>query len=259
MNKMIRIVIVEDEKLAINRLVRILSNIEKEIQIVKTLSSISESVRYFKSQKALVDLILIDIHLSDGNSFEIFDQVVIGKPIIFITAYDQYALKAFQQLSVSYLLKPIQEEDLIKALDKYEQNFVLNISNESPDYSSLLKLLDKQGNSSKKRFLVQIGDKVRAVNTEEISLFYAENKSCFILTDTGKRYYINYTLEKLSEMLSELDFLRINRKVILNISNIIELVPYSKGKIRVKVKQSPGFEIFVSGDKIKQIKNWMNF
>lgn len=255
---MIRIVIIEDEELAVKRLERILSKIDKSITIVQKLSTVKDSIEFLKSNGDSIDLILIDIHLSDGISFEIFDHIEVNKPMIFTTAYDKYAVEAFKQLSVSYLLKPVQEEDLTTAIEKYEKNFQ-DKTRQKRDYSTLFQHLLNEETKLKKRFLVQVGDKVRSVNVEDIAIFYAENKSCFILTNSGKRYYVNYTLDKLIDILSPEDFLRVNRKVILNIVNIIELIPFSKSRMKVKVEQDPGFDIFVSADKIKRIKTWMNF
>lgn len=254
---MIRIVIIEDEELAAKRIIRLLGRLDVDVEIIKVLSTIKESVTYIEEALDDIDLLLVDIHLGDGNSFEILDQTMVDKPIIFITAYDQYAVKAFEHMSVSYLLKPIQEEDLNKALEKYEALF-LQSADQKLDYKLLLELMKKKGDSFKKRFFVQVGDKMRYLNVEDIAMFYAENKACYVISHSGQRYYVNYTLEKLKLELNELTFHRLNRKVILNINTIEELVPYSKNKLLVKTKVDPGFQNFVSADNIKKLKNWMN-
>lgn len=254
---MIRIAIIEDEELAVKRIIRLLTEMDHEIKIVKVMATIKESVKFLTESIDNIDLLLMDIHLGDGSSFEILEQKKIEKPIIFITAYDQYAIKAFDHISLSYLLKPIQKEDLSKALNKYE-DFYTKITNQEIDYQRLLNFIENKEVSPKKRFLVQVGNKVRYINVEDIAMFYAENKACYVISNTGQRYYVNYTLEKVIIELDKLTFHRANRKVILNIENVKELIPYSKNKLLVKTKIDPGFEIFISADNIRKLKNWMN-
>lgn len=254
---MIRVLIIEDEELAAKRIKRLLNQLSFEIKVIDTIGSVVESVKFLSNQSDKVDLIFMDIHLGDGISFEIFDQISIHKPIIFITAYDQYALQAFKQVSIDYLLKPIQQDDLQIALDKYSSIFDKQMAT-TKNYDRLLEVINQSEKIHKKRFLVNVGDKIRYINVEDIAMFYADNKACFVISQEGKRYYINYTLEKLLPILDEALFHRVNRKVILNINSIIEMIPYSKSKLLIKTQQDPGFEVFVTAEKIKKLKDWLN-
>jgi len=255
---MIRILIVEDEQLAIQRMQRLIGRLTQDINVVGVCKTIKETIDFLQKFSSNIDLIFMDIHLGDGNSFEVFEQMKIELPVIFTTAFDQYAMKAFKQTSVDYLLKPIQQEALQESVEKYKRIFG-ETKNVDFDYTTLLTALGQDSKDIKKRFMVQVGDKIRYINTEDIAMFYAENKACYVISHEGKRYYVNYTLEKLVEMLDPIDFYRINRKVIVHISSIVEIIPYSKSKLLLKTKQEPGFELFISSDKIKKFKNWLNF
>lgn len=255
---MTRVIIIEDEELAAKRIKRLLSELNQPIEVVDVLGTVSDSLAFFKNHQPSIDLIFMDIHLGDGNSFEIFDQVEIVKPIIFITAYNQYALQAFKQLSIDYLLKPIQQNQLSQALLKYQQIYSNEDDNQELPYQKLTEILDGGEKKFKKRFLVTVGDKIRYINVKDIALFYAENKACFVISKEGKRYYVNYTLERLVPLLNAEDFLRVSRKVILNIEAVEEVLPYSKSKLLIKTYQEVDFEIFVSAEKIKIFKEWLN-
>ncbi len=255
---MIRLLIIEDEDLAVKRLKRLLSTLDFAIDIKEEFGSVVESVAFLEKHQSDIDLIFMDIHLSDGNSFEIFESLKIVKPIIFVTAYNQYALQAFKQLSLDYLLKPIQQEDLSNALEKYGQIYGDRSESVRWSYDQLQALLQGDRNEYKKRFLVTIGDRYRYIAVEDIALFYADNKACFVISKEGKRYYVNYTLERLVPLLKESDFYRVSRKVIVHIDAVHELVPFSKSKLLVKTHQDPGFEIFVSGEKVRKFKEWLN-
>ncbi len=254
---MINCIIVEDEALAAKRLKRILTSIEPDINIKKTLGSVSDVVEYLSSNELDLDLIFLDIHLSDGKSFEIFDHLQIAIPIIFTTAFDQYAIEAFKQNSVDYLLKPIQEEDLTASIEKYKKVFKSN-EHISIDYAQLHDAINLGKKEYKKRFMVQIADKIRTVPVKEISLFYVENKTCFLITKQNKRYYVNYSLEKVSQLLDPAQFFRINRKVIAEIDTIVEVLHFSKSKFKVVVKSNIDFDIFVPAEKISDFKKWLN-
>jgi len=251
------ILIIEDEALAAKRLIRLLGEMDESLQVMQVLTTVRASKDYLSQHLSEVDLILMDIHLGDGNSFEIFEELKITTPIIFVTAFEQYALKAFDHMSLSYLLKPIQKNDLEVALDKYRR-FYKQQQQITVDFAELAALMQQEMKVYKKRFLVNVGDKIRYISVEEIAMFYADNKACFVITHEGKRNYVNYTLEKLVKELDPDKFHRINRKVITNISNIQELLPYSKSKLLVKTKVSSDFDIFCSAENIKKLKDWMN-
>ena len=254
---MVNCIIAEDEELAAKRLSRILKEVDPTIRILEVFQTVAETVVYLRQNKEQLDLLFLDIHLADGKSFEIFNEVDIDIPIIFTTAYNQYAIQAFKQNSVDNLLKPIQKDDLSESISKFKKIF-LQKEDLKIDYIQLLEALKPEKKQLKSRFMVQVGDKIRTINTADIELFYAENKTCFIITKEGKRYYVNYTLDKLSGLLSNESFFRINRKLIANINSIIETVPYSQSKLKVILKNTPGFDVFVPAERITAFKKWLN-
>ena len=255
---MIRAVFVEDEDLSAKRLVRMLEAIQQEVQVVKRLETVVDATRFLKNNQSRIDLVFLDIHLADGYSFEIFNEVQVNTPIIFTTAYDQYALQAFQQLSVGYLMKPIQVPELAKTMAKFKRMFYLADRPAALNYHALLTAINKSKSEFKKRFLVQIGKKIRSIDVGMIDLFYAENKACFLITNEGKKYDVNYTLEKLVSQLDQEQFFRLNRKIIVNIKSIEEVSQYSRTRYKVNLRRSPGFDVFIPTERIQEFKRWLN-
>ncbi|GLR19657.1 LytR/AlgR family response regulator transcription factor [Portibacter lacus] len=254
---MIKCLIIEDEDLAARRLERLIKESDRngEYLISHRCQSISESVKILKEEE--FDLIFLDVHLTDGLSFKIFEQVETDIPIIFTTAYDQYAIEAFKQNSVDYLLKPIQKDDLVQSLSKYQTHFT-NKSQQLPDYQALANAINHAKSPFKQRFMVQIADKIRTVDASEIHYFYAENKTTYLITENGKRYYVNHTLAELESLLDPQHFFRVNRKVIIRINSLVEVLAYSRSKLKVILKTDPGFQVFVPAEKISGFKDWLN-
>ncbi|WP_159517433.1 LytR/AlgR family response regulator transcription factor [Sunxiuqinia indica] len=249
-----RVLIIEDEKVAADRLEKLLQEINPQYQIAAKLGSIKESVSWLMNQTA--DLIFLDIQLSDGLSFSIFKQVPVNIPIIFTTAYDQYSIKAFQLNSISYLLKPIRKDDLVESLEKYKKMkaaFSIN-------FESLHPMLTGQQQPYKKRFLVSYGEKIHKVETSEIAYFYAMDKSVFLTTFTNKSYPVEYSLDKLEELLNPEHYFRINRKYIINMAAIDKMYAWSRG--RVKLVLTPTTEddkdSLVSIERSTRFKEWLN-
>ncbi len=254
---MIRTLIIEDEKLAANKLERLLGKLTQSFQVVKRLTSLAEAIPYLSTNLEGVDLIFLDIHLGDGNCFEIFEKLDIEIPIIFTTAYDQYAIQAFQQNSVDYLLKPVTQDALAKAIEKYEKYF--DKKNQTPlsIYYKEISELFQPKITPKKRFVVYVGAKIRSVNIEEVAYFYSEQGSTYLTTFEGKTYDINYTLEKLTPTLDSSTFYRINRKVIVQIEAIKEAYQFSKSKLKLELQPKSKFDVFVPLDKVVAFKNWL--
>lgn len=255
---MISALIIEDEELSAKRLLRLLKPYSDRIEITHQFQNISETVSFLSLHKNEVDLIFLDIHLADGQSFEIFEQIKIDTPIIFTTAYNQYALAAFRHTSIDYLTKPIQEEDLNRSMEKFFRLFQQKDTRPQIDYQALAKALQPAQEGYKKRFLVQAGAKIRSINIEDVALFYAQNKACYLITQSGRRYDINFTLEKVLNHLNQDIFFRVNRKVIVKIDTIQELYQYSKSRYKIELNPSPGFDVFISTDKLSEFKKWMN-
>jgi DNA-binding LytR/AlgR family response regulator len=248
------VVIIEDEKFAAEKLESALLEIDPSIVVSAKLGSIKESVKWLFQNTA--DLIFLDIQLSDGISFSIFEQINISTPIIFTTAYDQYAIQAFNLNSISYLLKPIRKRDLEESLKKYQKlKTAFNI-----DFESLLSQIQGKKPEYKKRFLIQIGEKIKKVEVEEIAYFYVLDKSTFMRTRKGKVLPVDYTLDKLETSLNPNHFYRINRKYLVHIDAISNMVAYSRGRIKLKLepKADNEFETIVSIDRSSNFKKWLN-
>lgn len=248
------VLIIEDEPIAAEKLEQMLLDINPEIVVLARLCSIKESVKWLLQNSA--DLIFLDIQLSDGISFSIFDQVAISTPVIFTTAYDQYAIKAFQLNSISYLLKPIRKTDLADSLQKFR-----NLKSAfSIDFDALLSQIQGKQPEFKKRFLIQTGEKIRKVEVSEIAYFYALEKGCFMRTFQGNHFPAEYTLDRLETMLNPSHYFRINRKYLVNMDAISNMVAWSRGRIKLELKPKADdeFDTIVSIDRSAAFKKWLN-
>ncbi|MDN3687501.1 LytR/AlgR family response regulator transcription factor [Cyclobacterium jeungdonense] len=248
------VLIIEDEQIAAEKLESLLLETASDIRIMAKLGSIKESVRWLEQNR--VDLIFLDIQLSDGISFSIFDWVEVSTPIIFTTAYDQYAIRAFQLNSISYLLKPIRKTDLIQSLQKYrDMKSALGI-----DFDSLLAQMQGRQPDYKKRFLIQIGEKIKKVDVEEVAYFFVLDKSIFIRTHDGSRFPLEYSLDKLEALLDPTYFFRINRKYLVHMDAISSMVAYSRGRVKLELnpKTEDPFDAIVSIDRSADFKKWLN-
>ncbi|NDK55403.1 LytR/AlgR family response regulator transcription factor [Pontibacter fetidus] len=247
-----KVVIVEDEQLAASALSAIVKKLRPQAEILSQLGSVEEAVQWFILHRA-PDLIFCDIHLSDGNSFEIFRQVAINCPVIFTTAYDQYAIEAFKVNSIDYLLKPIKAEDVAHALKKYEnQHHPVSL-----DINNLQQLLQPQ-QQLKSRFLVKQGQGIKAIAVEEVAYFWAEEGVVFLVTRQGKRFIINYTLDQLQEQLNSAVFFRANRQLIVHINAVQEVRPYFKGRVSLLLQPPTDKDVIISSSKAPEFKEWLD-
>jgi two-component system response regulator LytT len=248
-------IIIEDEKPAARLLQRKLEKIG--IATDKMLHSVEEAISWF-SQNSHPDLIFLDIQLSDGLSFEIFEKVTIKSAVIFTTAYDEYALKAFKLNSIDYLLKPIDEDDLEIAVEKFKQRF----STVQPlhiDFDQIKNMFAYPFEKShKKRFTVKIGQQLKVVLTEEIECFYSENKGTYIHTKDNRDYLIDSTLEILEHELDPDEFFRVSRKFIIPMKAIKEISMYSNSRLKVILPTYKADEVIVSREKVVDFKNWID-
>ncbi len=249
-----KVIIIEDEELASERLEKMLVDTVPGIDVLARLGSVKESVKWFTMNSA--DLIFLDIQLSDGLSFSIFDQVTINTPIIFTTAYDQYAIKAFDLNSISYLLKPVRKNELTEALLKCKSLK----SAFSIDFESLLSSVQGKQPDYRKRFLIQIADKFRKVESEEIAYFYALEKSVFLKTFEGISFPVDLSLENLINTIDPSVFFRINRKYILNIRSIKNMFTWSRSRIKIVLTPpaDDDSETIVSIDRVADFKRWLD-
>lgn len=248
------VLIIEDEALAADRLEKMLLEITPEIKVLAKLGSVKDSVKWLMLNTA--DLIFLDIQLSDGISFSIFEQVSVPTPVIFTTAYDQYAIKAFQLNSVSYLLKPIRKNDLAESLQKFK----LLKSAFSIDFGSLLSSLQGRKPEYRKRFLIQIADKFRKIEIEEIAYFHASDRSVFLTTLDGHTYDVDLSLDTLENSVDPSQFFRINRKYLVSMKSITNMFAWSRSRIKLVLKPLAQTETdtIVSIDRTTDFKKWMN-
>jgi len=251
---MIKVIIIEDEKPSARRLQRLLLDIGIEAKAM--LHSVEEAVAWFKTNEH-PDLILLDIQLSDGLSFEIFEQVVVNSAIIFTTAYDEYALKAFKLNSIDYLLKPIDDEELEAAIDKFKVNHP-EPHDLMVDINHIKKLLvNPLDREYKKRFTIKVGQHLRVVDIEDIECFYSEQKATYCHTVERKNYLMDFSLEQLEEKLDPLKFCRVNRKFIINMDGISDIISYTNSRLQVKLRHFSEQEIIVSRERVKDFRKWL--
>lgn len=249
---MITALIVEDEKPSARRLQRMLENLG--IRVVTTLHSVGDSISWFL-QNEDPDLIFLDIQLSDGLSFEIFEEVEVKSPIIFTTAFDEYALQAFKLNSVDYLLKPIDDEELEAAVEKFRKN--LPSGDKEINFEKLKSLLNIPTSNYKKRFTIQVGQHLKLVEINEISCFYSENKGTYLHSLSNRSFLLDCSLDKLETDLDPRQFFRVNRKFIIAMKDIADILTYSNMRLEVKLKHYQGEQIIVSRERVKDFKEWL--
>ena len=251
---MINILIIEDEEPAANRLKKMVTELEPDAIVLDNIVSVNSAIAWFK-QNPSPDLIFSDIQLSDGLSFEIFKNVEVQCPVIFITAYDQYAIDAFKVNSIDYLLKPIKKEDLQVAINKFKK---LNRS-ETPslDINKVLEVFNNPKTEYKTRFIVRYGEHIKTIKIEEAAYFYTEDKINFLTTNEGRRYTIDYNLDALESMLDPKTFFRINRQFIISINAISEMFSYSKSRVLIKLNPPAKHETIVSTERSGDFKLWL--
>jgi two-component system LytT family response regulator len=242
--------IIEDEAAAVRRLSKLILEIDSSIEIVDDLDSIENSLDWLHSNP-IPDLIFMDIHLADGASFEIFNHFEISKPIIFTTAYNEYAIQAFKVNTIDYLLKPIKKPELEAAINKYRKL----ARSQTFDYKTLAREMNRD--EYNKRFLIRFGQQIRVVEMRDCAYFYTQNKVTFLVTKKGKRYPIDYSLEKIEEMTDPHGFFRINRQFIINIEAINEMYAYSKSRVKIDLNPSCELDTIVSTERSPHFKKWL--
>lgn len=256
------VLIVEDEHLAGTHLESLIKQYESHIKILARLESIRDTVAYLKSNSQ-PDLMFLDIHLADGLSFGIFDQAKVECPVIFTTAYDEYALQAFRANSIDYLLKPINFDKLANAMDRYV-NWFQTGSRAQPsqmiDVSMLKGLLagDSQKKQYKSRYVVKRGEHLVAVPVEDILYFYSEDKATLFKTSEGKRYLIDPTLSEVEAQVDPEEFFRINRGMMVRFEAIKDMVSYSNRRLKLILHHPPESEVLVAREKVTEFKNWLD-
>lgn len=248
------IIIIEDEKPSARRLQRMLKTLDFEAETM--LHSVEESIDWFQNNEH-PDLIFLDIQLSDGLSFEIFEVVDIKSAVIFTTAYDEYALQAFKLNSIDYLLKPIDDDDLHTAVKKFKTRTPQKQS-VTLDFNDIKKLLiNPIEREYKKRFSVKVGQHLKLINIEDIECIYSENKGTYAFTNEGRNYLLDNTLDELQDELEPHVFFRISRKFYVNINAIKDMVSYTNSRLQIKLKHFNEQEVIVARERVKDFKNWL--
>ena len=249
-----RILIIEDETPAADRLKKMILDFEPAAEITSNLVSIASSVKWLKETPA-PDLIFMDIHLSDGDSFEIFNEQDVTSPVVFVTAYDQYALDAFKVNSIDYLLKPVKKEDLLRALEKFKQRGSSNMQ----QMMDLLKQMNitPSKKETQKRIVIRYGDTIKMVEIADVAYFYTEDKINFLCTKDNVRYPIDQNLDELENMVDSAVFFRINRQYIININAIDKMLAWSKSRVKVILKPVCENETIVSTERSPNFKEWL--
>jgi two-component system, LytTR family, response regulator LytT len=249
-----KVIIIEDEKPAARRLSRMLN--EFDIVPIAMLHSVEEAVNWFHNNEH-PDLLFLDIQLSDGLSFEIFDEIEVNSSIIFTTAYDEYALKAFKLNSIDYLLKPIDADELENAINQFKK---LQFSTPKIDINleQLKNLISPSSKNYKKRFTVKIGQHLKMISVESIECFYSENKATNIHTIDNRNYLLDDTLDTLEQKLQPELFFRVSRKYFVNINSIKDIISYNNSRLKLILQSYNESEIIVSRERVKDFKEWIS-
>jgi len=244
--------IVEDEKVAAERLVGLIKKYDPSIDISEIVQSVKNAVLWLNTHQA-PELIFMDIQLADGLSFEIYEQTIVKTPVIFTTAYDEYALKAFKVNSIDYLLKPIDQHELNNAIDKFKAS---NKHKEIPAqvFDNILNSLTK---NYKNKFVLKVGEHIKVFTLEDVQCFYSMEKYTFLQNNSGRDYAINYTLDQLEDLLDPAQCFRINRKFIVSFSAISDIISYSTSRLKVKLNSNESDDLIVSREKVQDFKKWL--
>ncbi|HRD82296.1 MAG: response regulator transcription factor [Saprospiraceae bacterium] len=244
------IFIIEDEDMAARRLQKLISDCEPGAVISGRADGIESAVAWLKNHPQ-PDLIFMDIHLSDGSAFEIFSRFQVQSPIIFSTAYDQYAIQAFKHHTIDYLLKPVKVEELRQALAKYQRMTAA----QTPDYQSLADLIPQV--RAPRRFLIRSGSTMKVVDASEAAYYFSQNKITYLVATNGKRYAIDFTMDKLEQLLDPTTFFRINRQFIISVAAIREMHAHSKSRVKIVLSPSSEEEVVVSAERSPHFKRWL--
>jgi two-component system LytT family response regulator len=251
-----RLLVVEDEQLLARQLIKLVKELRPNSEFAGQTNSIESTVEWL-TQNEKPDLILMDIELADGQCFSIFQKVDISSPVIFTTAYDEFALKAFTVNSIDYLLKPIKKEDLKRALNKYDLFTSDKRSFALKSIKSFVEKMVLNPTQYRERFLVKQGQKMLSIPIEDIAFFSAKNTLNFIHTKSKQKFVIDYTLDEIEEMVQPNDFFRANRQFILSQKIITEINPWFNGKLKIEINIPIEEEIVISREKASMFKEWM--
>ena len=249
-----KVLIVEDEPNAVQQLKRLLKNYI-ELEIVAVHDSVKEAIIFLQGNQNL-DLIFMDIQLADGISFEIFEKVKVNVPVIFTTAFNEYALRAFKVSSIDYLLKPIAEQDLHNAIQKWQS---MTQSKVSPKLilqaAALMKEYQKK---YKERFLVKVGEHIKSVESKDIAIFFSEEKVTFAIDKDKRKHIIDFSLDALEDLLNPELFFRINRKHIVSVSSIKDIIRVTNSRLKLVLHQYEDPDVIVARERVQDFRTWLD-
>ena len=248
------VLIFEDEKYTATRLIQLLKKYDSEIDVVEVIASVQQGIEWYRNNP-FPDLVFQDILLNDGNCFEIFEKVKMNVPIIFTTAYNEFALRSFKLNSIDYIVKPYDFQDIKKALDKFKDFKEMFIV---PENELLKNIVQSKTPEVKKRFLVKLGDKYRSVKSEDIAWFMYDEGVTFAFTFENTRFPVNYSIDQLSEVLEPDNFFQINRKYAVNFESIRNIHSYFNSRLKLEIVPKPSEDIVVSRERVKGFKAWLD-
>lgn len=246
-------IIIEDENLTAQRLEGLLKKYDPSIKVLATLPSVEETVQWLQRHDT-PDLVFMDIHLEDDLCFKIFELAPLPSPVIFTTAYDEYMIKAFKVNSIDYLLKPVNPEELAAALEKFK---ALKSQFSKHDLDTLLQYIGQRAPEYKTRFMITVGNKIRSIETADIAYFYSDEKITFMVTREGQHLPIDFSLDKLVTLLDPKQFFRANRQFLVGFEAIENVFTHFKGKLKLELAPKNKHEVFVSGDRMTDFKEWL--
>jgi two-component system, LytTR family, response regulator LytT len=249
-----KVLIIEDEEQAYARMQKIIKEVVTDAEVLAVIVSVKSAIKWFHDN-AMPDLVFMDINLADGVSFEIFKEVTITAPIIFTTAYEEFAIQAFKVNSVAYLLKPVDKEAVTQALEKLHQ--LQAARPQITDYTTLLKTLQESTRVYRERFVVKLGDNLRSIAVEDIAYFFTENKTTFLCTREARKYPIDFNLDEVESMINPKKYFRINRQFIIGIAAIEEMKSYTRSRVIIKVKPPTNFDTIVSVERASDFRTWL--
>ena len=247
-----KIVILEDEGRAVNHLKRLIGEVAPQMELTGTFETVGEAISFLE-QDPPVDLIFSDVQLADGTSFEIFSRIKVPCPIIFTTAYDTYAIEAFNTNGIDYLLKPIEAERLRQAIEKARQ-----LSSGSSLDELLSRITQGDTRSYKSRFMVKVGEKIKTIMTEDILAFYSFERTTFLFTRDRRNYIIDYSIEDLESLLDPGHYFRINRKYIVSIKACSQIIAWSNSRLKIDIEGIDDQKIVVARERVREFKHWLD-
>lgn len=250
------ILIIEDEPQAAKRIETLVTELLPQSRIVDKIDSVKKSVQWFKNNSA-PDLVLMDIQLADGTSFQIFEQCDVKCPVIFTTAYDEYALKAFKVNSIDYILKPVDKNELHAALQKLEK-----LTRNSDDTHKLLTsigdVVHKLSKKYKERFVIKVGEHLRTIEVKDVLYFYSQDKATFCHTSENRNHILDFTLEQLEDMIDPMVYFRVNRKYFVRAEAIQDIISYSNSRLKLVLKNSQDNDVIVARERVQEFKQWLD-